>query len=612
MTCRLPQIVTNAKNEGWYDWICEPDGQLHPNTERALLDGCYFDAKRAQRLQDFFVEFLTLPREAGESITQYEIESIQRRFPDFDPDKPASKKPFAMLKWWHQRTIGQCYGWRRPDGGKRFRKGFITTAKKSGKTTTLAGLPLAELLMGDTPEKEIYVVATTEDQAGYLFKKTHAMLQRSPKLKKLVTSRYSTNVLYHAPTNSIYKTLPAVAEAIQGIQPNLLILDELHAWRGREVYDGLIYGDIRRSDSLRLIITTAGDDVNSVAYEEYEAAKELLDPNNDRYEQDAFAFIAEAGRDRTTGKEVPWEWDDEKAFIDANPTLWENPQPIIKLRQEMETARNTPGKKRGWIRYMCNRYVSAIAESWIDLEKWDACGMLRHEFPSHIGDDAWCGLDLARVEDLVALATCWWADDEEDTIDLDVQFWMPTEGLKEKAERWRTPQLFDWIDKGWIKTTPGWAIETNFLRREISGFYLNDEGERVDKPDPESIASRFSIKEFAYDRNMAANLVIQQLGEYDHLPVIDHPQNYPGMSNPSKEFARRVLTGKLRHNNNPVMRWMFNHCVAPSDANDNIKPDRKKSRHKIDGVVASVMAVGRATLNAPKHSVYESRGVMVI
>jgi phage terminase large subunit-like protein len=374
MTSRLPQLITNAKCDGWYDWIVEPTGQLHPNTERALLEGCYFDADRAQQLQDFFVTFLTLPREPGELVTEYELESIHRRFPQYDPDKVATKKPFAMLKWWHRRVIGQLYGWRHSNGAKRYRRAFITTSKKSAKTTTLAGLPIAELLIGDVPEKEIYVVNATEDLAAYLFKKTHAMLTRSTRLKGLIKIKYATNTLYHPPTNSIFKTLPAVEGSIQGIQPNLLLLDELHAWHGRDVYDGLIYGDIRRTDSLRVIITTAGNDWNSVAFEEYEAAKELLDPNNDRYEQDAFAFIAEAGRHPVTGEDIPWEWDAEESFIHANPTLWENPQPINKLRQELQSAKNTPGKKRGWIRYMCNRYVSALAETWIDMEKWDECG----------------------------------------------------------------------------------------------------------------------------------------------------------------------------------------------------------------------------------------------
>jgi phage terminase large subunit-like protein len=237
----------------------------------------------------------------------------------------------------------------------------------------------------------------------------------------------------------------------------------------------------------------------------------------------------------------------------------------------------------------------------------------RDDFPSHAGDPTWLGLDLARVEDLVALAMVWWAKDIPDTIDLAVRFWMPEEGVKDKAERWRLPQLYGWIEDGWIETTPGWAIETNFLRRAISGVYLDDEGQSAKERDPLAVAERFNIKELAFDRNMAANLVIQQLGDFDGLPVIEHAQTFPGMSNPAKEFSRRIITGKIRHKRNPVMRWMLSHCVAPSDANDNIKPDKSKSRYKIDGVVASVMATGRATLApAPAESVYETRGVTVV
>lgn len=616
MPGKLAQLLTDARIDGWLDWITEPDGQVHPNNERALLEGYTFNPEPAQRLQDFCVAFLTLPFEIGERITDYELESIHRRFPGWDPDalvngKRQVRKPFAMMRWWHRRVMGQLYGWYHPDGYRRYRKAFITTAKKSGKTSTVAALPLAELLLEQVPEKEVYVVASSEDQANILFRKVDQTLNRAPRLAKILKSRPSTQTVVYPANGSIFKTLPAVPGVVEGIQPNLLIMDELHAWRGRELYNALIYGDIRRVNSLRIVITTAGNDINSVAFEEYEAAKELLDPNNDRYEPDTFSFVAEAGRDPITQKDVPWEWDSEESIIQGNPTLLENPAPLAKLRQELETAKNSPAKKRGWIRYICNRYIAEIDDTWIQLEDWDKCGT--DSMPDHHGDATWCGFDLARVEDLVALAMAWWAPELDDTVDLRCKFWMPEEGIKDKADRWRLPQLYQWVEDGWIDTTPGNAIETNFLRKAISGVVLDESGNSQKKRDTNAIAELHDIQELAFDRNMAANLVIQQLGDYDGLPVVEHAQSFPAMSVPAKELQRRIINGKIRHDRNPVLRWMFSHCVCPSDANDNIKPDKRKSRHKIDGVVASVMAVGRCTLSQPpEKSVYKRRGILVI
>jgi phage terminase large subunit-like protein len=603
---KLSQIKLDAKNQGWYDWIVEPDGQVHPNNERALLEGCYFDAVAAQKIQDFCVQFLTLPREQGEMIADYELDSIKRRFPSFDADTPAAMKPFAMLKWWHRRVVGQLYGWRCPNGARRYKRGFVTTAKKSGKTTTLAALPLAELLIGGVPEKEIYVVAVTEEQAGYLFKKTLAMAKRSHEIAPLLKFNASTNRIINEKTASVFRTLAAMEGPIHGIQPNLLIMDELHAWYGREIYDALIYGDIRRVDSLRLIITTAGKNESSVAYEELESAKALMDPNDGRYEQDAFAFIAEAGRDPITGKTIPWEWDSLDSVIQANPTLLENPQSLSKIKQELESVKNTPGKKGAWIQLMCNRYTS-VAESWISHDRWRDC---EAEIPSHEGDPVWLGLDLAFIEDLVALAMVWHSK-EPGKIDLKVRFWMPDAEIDDKAHRWQVPQLREWIEQGWIETCPGRVIRNDFLRAAISGVVLNEFGGVMKLKDGTSVAERYSIEELAYDRAGAQELVIQQLGDRDGLPVVDHSQGFLGMSVPSKEFAKRIACQELQHDGNPVMDWMIRHCVIDMDPAGNIKPTKKKSRQKIDGVVASIMAVGRATLTVPKKTVYERRGVLI-
>lgn len=606
---KLPQVIADAKREGWYDWIAMPDGSLHPNTERAILDGYWFDHRAAQQVQDFCVQFLTLPRELGERISDYELESIVRRHPNFDPESCKGTKPFAMMKMWHRDIIGQLYGWKSPNGSRRYSRAFVTTAKKSGKTTTLAALPLVEMLIGETPEKEVYVIATTEDQAGYLYKKTHAILQRSALAKK-VRSLYSTRKLIYEPTASFFEALPADANTVQGIQPTLLIMDELHAWRGRELYDALIYGDIRRENSLKVVITTAGDDENSVCYEEYELAKDILDPESATYLPDTFAFVAEAGKDPETGKYSAWAWDDEKSLIQANPTLLENPGPLAKMRQEMEGVRASPGKKRNWIRYMCNRWVANVGEAWLDRNKWREC---QATIPSHDGEPVWLGLDLAQVNDLVALAYAWWADDKRSAIDLRVRFWMPEEGISQKAEQWRVPQLHQWIEEGWIETTPGFAIENNVIRAAISGVTQNSAGENNPQRLPDAAAERYKVQELAFDRWKAADLVVQQLCETDGVPSCEHGQGFRDMDHPSKEFERRVLNRTIRHDGNPVLDWMVGHCVVSTDPGANIKPNKQKSRHKIDGIVAAVMAVGRIANAMPtKQSVYSRRGVMFV
>jgi phage terminase large subunit-like protein len=103
--------------------------------------------------------------------------------------------------------------------------------------------------------------------------------------------------------------------------------------------------------------------------------------------------------------------------------------------------------------------------------------------------------------------------------------------------------------------------------------------------------------------------------EYFHdagLTVVDTGQGYASMSAPTKELLKLVLEKKLRHGGNPVLRWMADNLVVRTDAAGNMKPDKEKSRQKIDGMVAAIMALDRATRNGHGQSVYETEGIVAI
>ena len=224
--------------------------------------------------------------------------------------------------------------------------------------------------------------------------------------------------------------------------------------------------------------------------------------------------------------------------------------------------------------------------------------------------DVWLGFDFATVEDLVALARSWWIDHQ--VLGLHVDFYMPEEGVKEKEDRWRVP-LRDWIADNWIQTTPGRTIDTATLRWDISGVALDENGALVKERNPVAIAEKFNVVELAFDRAHAHDLVILQLGDTDGLPVVEHGQGFMSMSSPSKTFAKYVNDTNIQHNGNPCMDWQVSHCIVDTDPAGNIKPNKKKSRQKIDGIVASIMSVGRAVQTIPPPpSVYSRRGVITI
>ena len=321
----LAQLKIDAKRNGW-PWEID-----HPNDERALLNGCYPSFDAAERVRKFFRKFLVIPQEGG------------------------GVKPFDLLPWWYRDVIAPLMGWKRADGRRRFDKAFVTTAKKSAKSTISSGLPLYMTIADGEEEAEAYSAATDRDQAAIIYKKTSRMAKLSPELNGVLTITDSQKRIIHEASGSFYEAISSDADSVEGKNPHLLIADELHVWKDRQFFNALMYGDIARSQPLFLMLTTAGEDRTGVGFEEYQFAKDLLNPNNEFYSESHFAFIAEAAEHR--------EWDDPEGWKEANPSLECGAiGSIEKLQAKCDEAKQTPRKQREFIRYITNRWVDCNSE----------------------------------------------------------------------------------------------------------------------------------------------------------------------------------------------------------------------------------------------------------
>lgn len=491
-------------------------------------------------------------------------------------------------------------------------KSFIPTHNSQ----TLSGLAGYAMMADGEEDAEVYATAVDRDQAGIVFRRALKMLcAKSSPLRKYLRPLASTYRIVHEKSGSWMEAISSDAASSEGKNPHLLIADEIHVWKDRQFFSSLQYGDIARPQPLFLMITTAGENTISVGFEEYEFACNLLDPNNDFYSQKHFAFIAEAGRDFHTGVVAPqkpgekwnFDWTDPKEWINANPSLLEGVGSVDKLQSKCDEAIATPSKKSSAIRYLCNRWIGQAEEAYFSQDYWRECredGLMPNP-----GETVFCGFDFATVEDLVALTTAWWI--ENGLLGTRTRFFMPFEGVRDKEERWKVP-LQMWIDDGWIETTPGRTVDTGFLRAAISGVLLSKAGEVSKERNPNAIAELYDLQGFFYDRARAKDLVVVTLGEYDGINVVEHGQSFLDMSNQTKALKKMISDGTIRHEGNPVMDWMMGHCIVDQDANGNVKPNKKKSAQKIDGIVSHVMALtGALTSEPPVESVYESRGVLV-
>ena len=575
---KLAQLKLDAKNSGW-PWPID-----HPNDERALIEGCYVDFEAAERVREFYNDLLILPREGG------------------------GTRPFELLQFWYRDILAPLFGWKRPDGRRRFDKGFITTGKKNAKSTTLAGLALYMTVGDREPEAEVYLTAVDRDQASIMYNKVSRAVKESRHLSKIIKPRDSQKFMT-GPDASRLEAISSDADSTEGKNPHLVVMDELHVWKDRTYFESLMYGDIVRTQPLLLMITTAGNNLACVGYEEYEFAKTLLNPDDEFYSQSHFAFIAEAGDDR--------EWDDPDGWVEANPAILEGVGSIEKLKAKCEEARQSPGKQQSFRRYICNRWTSEIENPWLDIGAWYACGTGTHvthgpecffELNPSSPLDCFVGLDLSRNRDLTSACLAFQVGND---IHLSWLYWLPEDRIKQLTRGDRILHE-KWIADGWLTTTPGDVVDYAYIRRAISGVVVDEQGNTTSEKWDGAIAQQYSIQELAYDPYNATKLVTE-LRDYDGIECVEFRQGIAHMNAPSKEFDRLIGERTIVHDNNPVSDWCVSNVVTDEDPSGNIRPSKKKSRNKIDGVVTAIMAIARLQFRSRESSsAYENRGIITI
>ncbi|HEY1065072.1 MAG TPA: terminase TerL endonuclease subunit, partial [Pirellulales bacterium] len=495
--------------------------------------------------------------------------------------KDAKGRPLDLQPW-QVALIANLFGWIRKDGTRRYREAFVYVPRKNGKTTLLAALVLYVLLCDGEPEPEIYSAASTHDQAKLLLKAAKAMIRKEPALSRQLRIFRDTIVrtAVGKRAEAAYKALAADADAAHGLNPHLLVLDELHAQKNREFVDALTTANGARDQPLTIYITTADFSRPSLCNEKLKYAKQVRDGiRSDRTLLPAI-YAAEIEDDHA----------DPKVWARANPNL----DVSIKseyLREQCAKAAASLAATNAFKRLHLNIQTGA-ASAWLKLETWDDCP------PLDLADlrqrPCYGGLDLALTTDLSAFVLVFPPRTEFETWACVPRFWVPGEHARERSHRDKVPYL-EWARDGLIEMTEGDVTDFDAIRRGINAA-------REEFP---------ALVEIGFDPWRSQQL-IQQLGECDGFSLLEVRQNFGAMSSPTKELERLIRSKQLAHAGHPVLRWMAGNVVTISDKNENVRPSKGKSTEKIDGIVALIMALARAQLRpvaAPKPSVYETRGV---
>lgn len=512
---------------------------------------CHFDYDKAQLALDFFPECLTHVKGewAGQAL---------------------------VLEDWQQAIIANCFGWIRPDGSRRFRSVFLYVPRKNAKTTLAAGIAVYLTYCDGEPGAEVYSAAANEEQAGICFATAKGMVLQNPALKK--RSDVFRKSISYGETLSAYTVLTAKAATKHGLNPHGVILDELHAHKDRELADTLTTAVGSRRQPLIVYTTTADYGHPSICNETYDYACKVRDGVID--DMSHLPVIYEATREDDWGSEDIWK--------KANPNYGISVKPDF-IRAAYKKAKDSPANENSFKRLHLN-IITEQVDRWIQLDKWDNC----------IGDVPWdklrealrgqtCfgGLDLASTQDLACFNLTFSLDGLWLVLPF---FWCPRSTAREREKRDRVPYIH-WAQLGALKMTDGDVIDYDVIRRDI-----NDLGKLYD------------IEEIAIDRWAAAQIT-NQLTQ-DGFEMVPFGMGFASLSGPTKELEKNVIAGTLRHGGHPVLRWNASNVAIERDAMDNIKPSKKHSTEKIDGIMATVMSIGRLTAQELKRkSIYSTRGL---
>ncbi len=485
--------------------------------------------------------------------------------------------PFKLEPWQRDYIIRPLFGWKRPDGTRRYRTAYIEIPRKNGKSTLCAGIALYLLFADGEPGAEVYSAAADREQAAIVFDEAKSMTAASRELSKRSTV-YKRSIVSKA-DRCVYKVLSADAFTKHGLNAHGIIFDELHAQPNRDLWDVLKTSTGARRQPLTVAITTAGYDRNSVCWEQHEYARQVLDGT---IEDDTFfAYIAAAGPDD--------DWQDPEVWAKANPGLGATVKAEY-LENEARVAAQTPAYQNTFRRLHLNQWTQQETR-WLSIDAWDKCAK-PVDAESLGGQVCYAGLDLASTTDIAALVLVFPDGEEPEGYDVVPFFWIPGDNILDRVRRDRVP--YDaWVRQGHVIATDGNVIDYRAILVKL-----------------DELAQRFDVREIAYDRWGASKLV-QELQD-GGLEVVPFGQGFASMSPPTKELLNLILSERIRHGGHPVLRWMANNMVVRQDPAGNVKPDKSKSTEKIDGMVAMIMAMDRAARNSDAGSVYEDRGLLTL
>lgn len=490
-------------------------------------------------------------------------------------------KPFELIDW-QEKIIRDIFGTLKPNGYRQFNTAYIEIPKKQGKSELAAAVSLLLCCADGEERAEVYGCAADRQQATIVFDVAADMVRMNPALKKRVKILASQKRIIYQPTNSFYQVLSADAYSKHGFNVSGVIFDELHTQPNRKLYDVMTKGSgDARTQPLYFLITTAGTDTHSICYEIHQKALDIM--SGRKHDPTFYPVIY--------GSKESDDWTDPSIWKKANPSLGITVS-IDKVKAAFNSAKENPAEENTFRQLRLNQWVKQSVR-WMPMDKWDACAFPVDERALE-GRVCYGGLDLSSSTDITAFVLVFPPEDESEGFTILPHFWIPEDNVDLRVRRDHVPYDI-WKKQGYLETTEGNVIHYGYIEQFI-----------------DDLGKKYNIREIAFDRWGAVQMVqnLEGLG----FTVVPFGQGFKDMSPTTKELMKLTLEKKIAHGGHPVLRWMMDNIFIRTDPAGNIKPDKAKSTEKIDGVVATIMALDRAIRNEGEtgDSIYDERGLLFL
>lgn len=489
--------------------------------------------------------------------------------------------PHLVLEDWEVFFVAVAFGWvSRETGLRRFRRAYLEVARKNAKSTIAAGLALYMLSADGEAGAEVYVAATKKDQAKIVWDIARQMVQKERDFSKLGVA-FSTRSIFQSHSGSKCEPLGRDSDTLDGLNTHCFISDELHAQKDRKLYDVLSSSTGARSQPLGIGITTAGYDQAGVCYEQRSYLVRVLNTTLLRHGGMGYRVEGDAIEDDTyfgliytldTGyadQRPDDDWGDEAIWAKANPNLGVSVS-VDDMRAEALKAKNSPQSQPEFRTKRCNQWLSSDS-SWMDMARWHAAADPQLKEESFAGEPCYVGLDAAFKTDVFAKVKVFARDGHFYAFG---RYWLPQSRVDAKEN----PHFWAWAQSKRIEVTPGEVIDIEQIRTALA-----------------EDRQQHDLREVPFDPAQLTQFSAEMLEQ--GYPMVEMRPTVLNFSEPMKAVDELVRLGRFHHNGDPVLSWMVSNVVCHRDAKDNIyprKPEGQEVKRKIDGVIALIMALGRA------------------